>query len=638
MRLLAEAYDENGHRVESAQFTWSSSDVSVARVDGSGLVHGVAEGTATITATAGDTRGTAEITVENPDRAALVALYEATDGPNWVDSKGWLTDAPLGEWYGVRTDASGRVVQVVLRGRWDGEAQQYVPHGLTGPIPPELGSLTNLQSLNLERNDLFGPIPPELGSRASLTQLSLAYNQLTGPIPTELANLTKLDLWSNPFTGPIPPELGNLASLTDLALRGKQLTAPIPPELGNLANPDEAEPLGQRTQRPIPPELGNLANLTSLALPGNELSGPIPPELGNLANLTSLELWHNRLTGPIPQSFLQLDRLLNLHIQDNEDLCVPGTSPFVAWLGGIAMHDVGSAGLCNAAEVAALKSLFEATGGMGWTESTGWRGAGAVEEWHGITADSLGRVTELDLIRNGLVGQLPLSLGALTRMTVLRIGDNVLTGRLPLSLAQLALRDFHYADTELCAPVEASFQAWLDAIPSHEGTGVECAPLSDRDILALLYDVTGGPDWFNSVNWLTDAPVRDWYGVGVDGEGRVRSLQLLGNNLSGPIPPELGNLANLIYLGLADNQLTAPIPPELGRLANLTKLNLGFKPIHRPDPARTRQPRQPEGAVPPLQPTQRPDPARTGSPRQPDEPAALFQPTQRPDPAPNSAT
>ncbi|MYB05443.1 MAG: Ig-like domain-containing protein, partial [Gemmatimonadetes bacterium] len=138
LRLVAEAFDANGLRVEGAQFDWSSSDVAVARVDGSGLVTAVAEGMATITATAGDARGTAEVTVQNPDRAALEALYNATDGPDWVNNDNWLTDAPLGEWYGVDTDGSGRVVRMDLSGRWDGEARVHVVHGLSGPIPPEL--------------------------------------------------------------------------------------------------------------------------------------------------------------------------------------------------------------------------------------------------------------------------------------------------------------------------------------------------------------------------------------------------------------------------------------------------------------------------------------------------------------------
>ena len=61
-----------------------------------------------------------------------------------------------------------------------------------------------------------------------------------------------------------------------------------------------------------------------------------------------------------------------------------------------------------------------------------------------------------DLSHNGLEGRLP-NLGRLSQIE-LRIGDK--SGRLPLSLSSLpALREFHYADTELCAPVEAGFQA-----------------------------------------------------------------------------------------------------------------------------------------------------------------------------------
>ena len=52
VRLTAVALDANGHAVVGAEFTWSSSDEAVATVDGLGLVRGVAERSATITATA----------------------------------------------------------------------------------------------------------------------------------------------------------------------------------------------------------------------------------------------------------------------------------------------------------------------------------------------------------------------------------------------------------------------------------------------------------------------------------------------------------------------------------------------------------------------------------------------------------
>ena len=64
------------------------------------------------------------------DRAALAALYNATDGENWYDNN-WLSDAPLGEWRGVTTNDDGRVIELSL---------SY--NKLSGELPPELVSLS----------------------------------------------------------------------------------------------------------------------------------------------------------------------------------------------------------------------------------------------------------------------------------------------------------------------------------------------------------------------------------------------------------------------------------------------------------------------------------------------------------------
>ena len=277
-----------------------------------------------------------------------------------------------------------------------------------------------------------------------------------------------------------------------------------------------------------------------------------------------LELDWNELTGPIPSDLLQLGQLDTFLYSHNLGLCAPGTTEFIAWLKGIERH---AGPYCNESDVAVLDSFFRNTGGEDWTNSGGWSGDGAVSEWHGVSADSLGRVTGLDLSGNGLTGRLPRILGQLAQLTELRIDSNALTGRLPLELARLSLQVFHYADTELCAPVEEPFQAWLNSISAHEGSGSECAPVTDRDILVALYEATDGPTWIESENWLTDAPLEEWRGVSVDVEGRVSVLWLGGNNLQGPIPPELGNLSNLRRVYLSSNRFTGPIPPELGNLA-----------------------------------------------------------------------
>jgi hypothetical protein len=98
--------------------------------------------------------------------------------------------------------------------------------------------------------------------------------------------------------------------------------------------------------------------------------------------------------------------------------------------------------------------------------------------------------------------------------------------------------------------------------------------VSVEDSLALvaLYDSTNGDNWTNHTNWKTDS-VSTWYGVTVD-TGRVISLSLNINNLSGTIPSSIGNLSSLRTLNFASNQITGSIPPEIGNLSNLEYLIL----------------------------------------------------------------
>ncbi len=171
MQLRAAVRDEDGKVIEAYEVGWSTSDSSVATVSSSGLVRAEEEdGTATITGTAGSVSATATITVlTNRDWRALRALYNTTDGPNWARNAGWLTDAPLGEWDGVKVNDNGRVI-----------ALELARNDLAGVLPGELGLLDELQRLRLGLNDIRGSIPPQIAGSGTTAHAVLAQSREDG--------------------------------------------------------------------------------------------------------------------------------------------------------------------------------------------------------------------------------------------------------------------------------------------------------------------------------------------------------------------------------------------------------------------------------------------------------------------------
>jgi Leucine-rich repeat (LRR) protein len=292
------------------------------------------------------------------ERAALIALYNATNGDNWENNSRWKGINPEadgfsengseGTWFGI-TVSGDHVIEISL----------YY-NNLNGSLPPELGSLSNLESLYLADIQLSGIIPSQLGNLSSLEVLYLSSDQLSGSIPSglgNLGNLRSLYLYGSQLSGSIPFELGNLNNLEELYLTYTRLSGSIPPELGNLSNlkyfylsdsqltgsiPSELGNLGNlevlylgynQLSGSIPPELGNLANLKEMDLSSNRLSGSIPPELGNLSNLNYLVLESNQLTGNIPTSLINLSNLWWIDIRYN---CLYTNEPDLrAWLNNL---------------------------------------------------------------------------------------------------------------------------------------------------------------------------------------------------------------------------------------------------------------------------------------------------------------
>ena len=490
------------------------------------------------------------------DRAALVALYGATGGLTWTDSTNWTTDAPLGEWYGVRTGTAGRVTSLDLRGnKLTGPIPEVLgglsnltwlglgTNGLTGPIPEVLGGLSNLEWLNLGTNELTGPIPEVLGGLPNLRSLHLHTNNLTGPIPEVLgglSNLEWLNLGTNELTGPIPEVLGGLSNLTWLGLGTNGLTGPIPEVLGGLSNLRSLHLHTNNLTGPIPEALGGLSNLEWLNLGTNELTGPIPEVLGGLSNLTWLGLGTNGLTGPIPEVLGGLSNLRSLHLHTNNL-----TGPIPEALGGLSN----------------LEWL-----NLGTNELTG-----PIPEALG----GLSNLTWLGLGTNGLTGPIPEVLGGLSNLQVLHLGSNELTGPIPEVLGGLSnLEWLNLGTNELTGPIPEVLGGLSNLRSLHLHTNNLTGPIPEA--LGGLSNL----EWLNlGTNELT-GPIPEALG----GLPNLRSLDLHTNNLTGPIPEALGGLSNLQVLHLGSNELTGPIPEVLGGLSNLTSLDLGANGLTGPIP------------------------------------------------------
>jgi len=119
-------------------------------------------------------------------------------------------------------------------------------------------------------------------------------------------------------------------------------------------------------------------------------------------------------------------------------------------------------------------------------------------------------------------------------------------------------------------PVVGLFSA--AAAPTFDCTTVTEIPQTECRALVALYESANGVKWRDSSGWLdTNAPC-NWHGVRCMGS-YVASLALESNQLSGGIPPELGDLSNMTDLNLARNQLTGEIPSDLGNLSDLTHLS-----------------------------------------------------------------
>ena len=277
---------------------WNSEDHSVVRntldenynVVNDGSFVGYGSGTTTVRVVVNAYRSaTATVTVVEPDymakeKAALMAFYNANKD-HWSEHENWGSDGPVtSEWEGVEMDATMTHVKGLnIR-------------GACGKIPKEIGDLTELESFYINGDQkqsyglpksTFGPLPKEFGNLKRLKSIVMYDYPLTGKLPEELFTLTNLEVLyivrsQYMDNAKLSSSVGNLTNLTSLDLNTNNLTGPLPDEIGNLTKLTWLNLSYNNFSGTIPASYSGLRNLENFDLVGNKLSGTLPSSLANI--------------------------------------------------------------------------------------------------------------------------------------------------------------------------------------------------------------------------------------------------------------------------------------------------------------------------------------------------------------------
>ena len=106
----------------------------------------------------------------------------------------------------------------------------------------------------------------------------------------------------------------------------------------------------------------------------------------------------------------------------------------------------------------------------------------------------------------------------------------------------------------------------------------------EKTALVDLWRSSGGIHWATTWDLRTDPCVNGWHGILCNEYGKVVSIDLPRNRLSGFLPRSLGTLSSLLKFHINDNLLTGPLPASFSKLINLESINISQNRFTGPMP------------------------------------------------------
>ena len=482
-------------------------------------------------------------------REILLNLYQATGGLDWKISSNWFQQrTDVCDWHGIScysddiSDArkAGQIREVDLRG-----------NHLVGTLPTEVFDIPYLERLQVDENpnldvDLSGIQKAQFlthlslsntetsdlsnigGAFQSLQVLHITSLNLRGSLPDGLFDLTDLKaLYANynDFSGSISTRIGQLKDLEEIYLFQNSLSGQIPTEIGQCTQLEIFSAAQNAFSGSLPTELNRLTNLQVLALQrvageekGEGISGSLPP-FEDLRSITELYLENQRLDGFIDQNFLSnapTSELVRVDLSSNQ---LSGTVPS-------SLLDKNFLSLLLADnQISLVSEKIISTSGT----------CPDINNWMGGDIQSVG-----------------------CNAFLCPPGTFAPTGRA--------------TETDSCATCASNVNFWGQVSCGSSSGG---SASSERQILVEFFNKMGGKFWNNDDNWLDpSANVCSWYGIGCTSQGRVESISLKNNGLTGEIPPSLFNLSGLKVLNLNFNSVTIKFD-GISKASNLEVVDFG---------------------------------------------------------------